>query len=89
MLSKCTNISILHNECIEKHYSNNIYITTLTNEVVSIRKKSVQSVHIHKHTLQIHEPHSHKLLSSKTYDVTAYQDNTNCSFGGNSNTYDN
>lgn len=50
MLSKCTNISILHNECIEKHYSNNIYITTLTNEVVSIRKKSVQSVRIHKHT---------------------------------------
>lgn len=27
-----------------------LYITTLTNEVVSIRKKLVQSVHIHKHT---------------------------------------
>lgn len=33
--------------------------------------------------------HTHKLLSSKTLDVTAYQDNTNCSFGGYNNTYDN
>lgn len=54
------------------------------------REKSVQSFHSQEHTSHYKfKGPTHKLLSFQIYDVTAYKDNTNCSFSGYSITYDN